>query len=60
MNYQENQRIWAEELNLTQQDLDYIKQQLPDPKYLDFISNSIDQRLQDFRSEEHTSELQSH
>jgi len=49
MNYHEFQLTWAKTLNLSEQDLNSIRSQLPNPKYLDFISNSIDQYLTDFK-----------
>ena len=49
MNYQDFQDSWCNKLNWSGKDLDNIKKQLPDPKYLDFISNSINQGLVDFK-----------
>ena len=38
--FETTQQIWMSELNLQKSELDQIKQQLPHPKYADFIYNS--------------------
>jgi len=41
MSYNDFQSFYEEQCGLTSQDLEFIKQRLPDPKYFDFISNHL-------------------
>jgi 2-polyprenyl-3-methyl-5-hydroxy-6-metoxy-1,4-benzoquinol methylase len=41
MDYISSQQSWIKHLNLSDRDLDEMRNQLPHPKYLDFVSNSL-------------------
>ena len=42
MDYQTCQRLWAKTLGWSDSDITAIRSKLPDPKYLDFVSNCLD------------------